>query len=336
MTDNSKDLISVDNLKFFGPKFFRPIWWKARTISTKDLLLLLKANGTVGSFHELNKIKYEQQNYINLEDLKEVISSNFDENLINIKISFLLFFIIASFIIKDTEYIKNHLGKFIAETIIYAFAVAIAFVYIILMRDQTKSAYMTAGKWFGIVFIGMIIINILLQLSGFYSIMFDHEVEKPSTNSSSKSSKKYSSTLSKEQEKTKEPEKPELQPISKFEKKLLGLNNSLYIILFIILFIYILYLVIAGFSVYDFEIANYMKSNNNMMFYVWWLLEILIFGLCNSLPFIYIYMNREHTGTLKTKLQHSLFETLLLFIKMAILHVLLQSSGFYRGAMGLE
>jgi hypothetical protein len=118
--------------------------------------------------------------------------------------------------------------------------------------------------------------------------------------------------------------------ISRYKKITFGLNNSMYLSIILVLLYVIILLLVLGFVVYDYKIENYTKSH-----YLWFIIEIIIFGLCNALPYMYIFANRtEEEGSYSSKIHASLFETLLLFIKMSILHILLQSSGFYRNTMG--
>jgi hypothetical protein len=259
------------------------------------------------------------------EIINKLFTNKFDNILINIKLIFLILFIIASVLVADTDYIKKNPGNFTAETVIYAFFVALAFVYMQGMRyvkgDNNKySRLYLMGIWFVIVFFGMIVINILLQLSGFYTLLFDPATSSPNI-------------------------------ITNYEKKIKSLNESFYITIIGILLYTVCYLLFFAILVGDFTITNYGKGGK---FIGLFLLEIIIFGALNALPFIYIYVNRapshsktktnhssseihvdEHDSIL-TKIDHSKKETIGLFIKMVVLHLLLQAGGFYKHTMGFE
>ena len=312
-----------------------------QNFSTKNMLSRLSTSNIEKSFIPCDLLNADLINDQTCPPvLKKLFANKFDNVLINLKLIFLILFIIASVLVADTDYIKKNPGLFTAETIIYSFSVAIAFVYIQWCRYDNSDNAGDANDgstaegtnkpslsrlilfWFAIIFIGMIIINVLLQLSGFYTLLFDPVKISPNT-------------------------------ITPYEKKIKALNESLYITIIGILLYIIFYLIFFAILVKDFDIKNYGSGGK---FVGLFLLETVIFGLCNALPFIYIYVNRAHPhatndssnhystsethidennyDSIKSKIIHSLPETLGLFIKMVILHVLLQAGGFYKHTMG--
>ena len=89
---------------------------------------------------------------------------------------------------------------------------------------------------------------------------------------------------------------------------------------------FIIAMIIVAFKIHDFNIEAYQGHIISSF-----TIEMLIFGLLNSLPFFFIAYNREGK---RFDFKKNSIEVGLIFLKFVILHILLQASGFFRQKLG--
>lgn len=269
----------------------------------------------------------------------------FSTNFLNIKLFLFLLILIISIVNKDLDFYKLHKKDFIIETFIFALLSTIPMIYIqhkrIGIENTTNDQYIKLFIWFFI----MIIINIGMEFSGLYSIIYSNKNEHFENNELEKIYKiEKIKPIIKEPIKEKEKELPISTTIpitenvnkyikeidsdisntkDKNKKILKGITKGLFITIGIILFIIVIYLIYLSFKIKNFNIPKYKNNIFNLF-----LIETILFSLGNSLPLLLIVYNRKISY--RKELLHKTFPTLfLLMIKMAFLHIILQTSGFY-------
>ncbi len=235
-----------------------------------------------------------------LTDSKDAFDKVFHRNFVNMKVFVLLLLIIVSIINQDTDFIKANPVTFGIETFVYGLISTLGIIYINHAR-QGNSTFLTYFIWF----IVMCLFNVTFQLGGFYSILYPEE--EP------------------------EEEKEELH-FKKIDRLLKGVTNSVYGTLGIFTIICVIFLIFVAYKNWDFNILSYENSFKGSF-----TIETIIFGLTNSVPLLLIAYNREKnkpTEEIKSGMKHNLLETLILFVKMCLLHIVLQAGGFYKHNFG--
>ena len=247
----------------------------------------------------VNKILFSEND---LELIKEnhsiqnIITKNFESNLIYLKIMVLVILVIACCINRYTNFIKKKPVTFGCETVFYGIMGTIPFLYMEKYREKHDPNYFNI---FMIMFFLYCLFNILFEISGFYSYMYEEEEVDDIINCDKK--------------------------VSKNETILKNFHLS-FSITFIIVMIYMIFILfLITFEVFDYDISGY-KNNKFTLFG----LETLLFAFCNSIPFLLIAYNRTNT---QFKFDKNLLEILLLFIKFIIFHLILQGSGFYKSVL---
>jgi hypothetical protein len=252
-------------------------------------------NKLLFSHNDLEMIKTD-------DDIKNIITDKFHSDLIYLKIIIIVLLIVASFINKYTDFIKKKPIAFGCETIFYSIMGTLPFLYMEKYRKNENDHHYL--KIFILMFGLYSLFNILFEISGLYSYMYEEENEE-----------EYEEDLNTCK-----------KNISKKDKIFNNINLSISVT-FMILLIYIIFiLILISYEVFDFNIDGY-KNNKFKLFG----LETLIFALCNALPFLLIAYNRQDKHF---NIKKNLVEILLLFIKFAIFHVMLQTSGFYKSELG--
>jgi hypothetical protein len=235
----------------------------------------------------------------NTHDIKDIISKNFNGNLIYLKIIFLVLFIVMASINKYTNFIKKKPIAFGIETVSYGIIGSIPFLHMEQYRRMGSDKHYL--KIFLIMFSLYCLFNVLFEVSGFYSYMYEEDEEK------------VHETICE-----KEPSKNET---------LFNNFNLSFTITFIIVILYMIFILfLITYEVYDFDIVGY-RDNIFKLFGN----ETILFALCNAIPFLFIAFNRQG---FKFKLGNNLLEIFILIIKFIIFHVILQGSGFYKIALG--
>lgn len=236
----------------------------------------------------------------NLSDTSELYAEKFDHQIINIKIFFILLLAIASGVNKDTDFINKNPSKFATECVMYGVVASLPFIYMEYQRKNKDKKFLAL---FLICFIVIVLCHVLLQVGGFYTLMYTEKDNSMVVNDPSNYNKLYDGVE----------------------------NSTIYTIVLIMCFM-IVYLFITAYKVGNFNVANY-KTDFNLMFST----ETIIFALCNALPFMYIAYNRQPHATPeqdKKSKHENIFETSLLFVKFVVLHLLLQASDFYKHTFG--
>ena len=98
------------------------------------------------------------------------------------------------------------------------------------------------------------------------------------------------------------------------------LVSNAVIICFLILQIFVISVMVRN--------TNIPAYDNNL--FISFIIELIIFGLANSLPTLLITINR--IGYISTA---SILRLLLSFVGFAVLHTALQISGFYKNLLGI-
>lgn len=204
---------------------------------------------------------------------------------------------------KYFTFINNNKTTFTIETILYGAFGAFPFLYMLKYRKkngENKNYFFI----FTIMFLLYAFFNIILEIGGLYSYLYENEdiVQNNIINN---------------------------YDIHKNKHQII-FNNIIYSTLFtiaLVLIYIIIYMFLITFDVFDFNIQNYQNN-----FYLLFICEIIIFALCNSLPFFLIAYNREKN---KFTFNKNAIDVILIFIKFAILHLLLQGSGFYKHSLGI-
>jgi len=229
--------------------------------------------------------------------LEAALLGKFENSLLTIELFIFLVLTIASLINKDLTFGANksltdnkYSVRFIIETILVGIGCALPFVYMKYTRDYQNASVFNMIILFICSFLFMAFVNILFQYSGFYSYMYGINIV------------------------------PEPKPSLKK-----GLIDSILVSNAVIIGFLILQIIIISVMVRNTDIPAY----NNQKFPSF-ILEIIIFGLANSLPTLLITINR--IGYISTA---SILRLLLSFVGFASLHTLLQISGFYKNLLGI-
>jgi hypothetical protein len=333
--------------------------------------------------------------------LNQYLFGMFDTQLINIKVFFITILIVASLVNKDYNFIKANPFIFSIEIILYSLCATIPFIY---MEYNRKTENNNILKIFLITFFPIIITYILLQLSGFNTLIYEvddnsikiennsmeisnnsrefnnnsretfilinnsneinnnsneinnnsreinnnsNEINNNSNeiNNNSNEINNNSNEINNNSREINNNSREinnssneinnssnEINNSSKKEKLFNGLIKSILGTNGIIFILLILILVYSSLKINNFDIQNYETN-----FYLSFILEGLIFSICNSLPFIFISKNRNQITDKAKKnvvFKQNIKIILLIFITYFIFHILLQSSGFYNNTFG--
>ena len=198
---------------------------------------------------------------------------------------------------KDVGIIKTKPGNFIGESIVFAGATIVTtaismFIRNSIQRTTKDYVYLYLG-----LLIGFITLNFVLEMSGFYTAAFSKETE------------------------TKKPSKRKMNAVDKLVD---NYNSTSGIFIMIVAGIILLQAVVSGLYVWDKTPSyniNWAKEGAGL----WGLfsIETILFAVINAVPIYYIAFNR---GALSAKTSK---EFGMLIGKMALVHLLLQFSGFY-------
>ena len=140
----------------------------------------------------INKILFSEND---LELIKEnhniqtIITKNFESNLIYLKIIILVILVIACCINKYTDFIKKKPITFGCETVFYGIMGAIPFLYMETYRKKHDPNYFYI---FTIMFLLYCLFNIVFEMSGFYSYMYEEEPKEEIVEDTSNCKKKIS------------------------------------------------------------------------------------------------------------------------------------------------
>jgi hypothetical protein len=234
---------------------------------------------------------------------------------IYLKIFFILYLVISSILVKNTKFINSNKTDFVYELLLSFVCMAVIPILIMsYFRQYPIFDFNTLKRimMFGILFCG---IHSMLELNGFYSIMYD---------STENFIEKFTNIFNLQIEHLDKNEvannkiKEELsKKIDKEYNKLNIITNntiSLISVTFISFFIMMLYIVLTG-------IIHGLYGDNFGLSYKLLFVEGLLIGIFSAVPILFYAYNRSG----KVIHNNSIFETLLLALKIFILHY----SGFY-------
>jgi hypothetical protein len=238
--------------------------------------------------------KKEIDSHTNLE---AALLGKFENSLLTIELFVFLVLTIASLINKDLTFGQNksltdskYYIRFIIETILVGIGCAIPFIYMKYTRDYQNASVFNMIILFIFSFLFMAFVNLLFQFSGFYSYMYGIN-------------------------KVDKP-KPSLKK---------GLIDSVLVSNAVIIGFLILQIIIISVMVRNIDIPAY---NNH--FFISFIIEVILFGLANSLPTLLITINR--IGYISSA---SIIRLLISIVGFSALHVSLQISGFYKNLLGI-
>lgn len=253
--------------------------------------------------NNVSKVEQSLNSSESSEDIK-MHEQKFHDAFINIKIVMIVLLCFASYMNRDVDFIKNDPKEFTIETIIYGVACTVPVIWMQYKRTQNGASSPNNNMNILVWFVVMCFFNITFQLSGLYSVLYPPEDldESPKTPAPTK-------------------------PLDKTQKIFEGLTKSIYSTNGLVVAIIVGYLIYQSYLIRNFKIKAYGNS-----FLSLFSIETIIFGLGNALPLLLIAHNREKNNpgyTFKKHFKKNLIETILVFVKMCVLHIVLQASSFY-------
>ena len=249
-----------------------------------------------------------------------IITKNFESKFIYMKMFILLYLLVASIYNHDINFIKNNPIIFTIETFLYAIAGTIPFILIMYFRDSKNFKIKNNIITYLCIFFIYIYFNITSQLSGLYTLQYNHDENTENMENIVSQENTMSQENIANKENKEDIEDIEDTNINNKTEIFDGLNISNYITFFIIACMFIIFMFLVSWRVYDFDIY----TNKTKMLYLFG--EAILFGICNALPFFFIARNRQ---TVYNNMRNA-GETIFTFLLFVILHFILQFTGFYR------
>lgn len=253
----------------------------------------------------------------------------FDHSLIFVKLFATVIFVILAIVNyrkhKDVGLISSKPGLFFAESVIFGLSTFIPFMVIMYLRGFSQDKKGT-GKIFkkkhliiaGILFLLFFVANYVLELSGFWSVAFEKKTEEPAS-----------------------PAVAVLKPetmLSASDKFGESFATTTQILIGVAFAIPILIMLATAFVVHDVN-PNYKvladKNIGRSIFKMFgkaskglnvgvFVIEMMVFALASALPVFFMASNRDALDPHETTKEFGLIT-----LKFAVLHILLQLSGFY-------
>lgn len=261
-------------------------------LSQKEINLLTK----ILNINCVNDCKSKIANTTSHDILKTIIKHKVDDTIIFLKLVFVIVLIVASIINHDTKFMFKHKTMFLVEGIIFIALGTLSFFILALFRDKSFSF----SVYLFVMFF-YLMLHILFQTSGMYSGFFDRPAKEEKAG-------------------------PDVGMIKN------ELEIGVYSIGVLVL-LYTIYILIIMSYVYD--VPDYVKGSSYGYFK--FAIESLLFGIFNSIIFYPVAIDRQYTkDPLKNivegikKNTFGLEGVLVSIIQMALLHVVLQYTGFYR------
>lgn len=237
----------------------------------------------------------------------------FEKNLTFVKVFGILFILIVALTnYKQTKYtgiIKTKSKEFSIESLMFALSTVFPFLILTFLRNNKLSGKVIFAICviLGIVFF---VLNYLLEMTGLYGITFHGDEQHK-----------------KEEEKVKEhmgdndnPKDEPANPLVENLKKSVSISSQLVVASAIV--IPILIMLFTAFVVRDTN-PDYVRFKSSPKLVVF-IIETILFGALSAGPIFLMAKNRDSL-TPETKKEFGL-----VLVKFALLHVLLQISGFYR------
>lgn len=240
-----------------------------------------------------------------------MLTKQFENDFLFLKTVFILLLLTMSLMTHYTIYMKQNPWKFLFETFFYGVMGALPFIYFERIRKTSNHHFLYV---FGMLFSLYVVFHILLELSGTYSYLYEISESGHNTNSTKTAADYWKQGL-----------------------KDMIVNNSGYsslIVLFAILAYFAFRMIYISYKVGDFHIRAYHNNTNQ---WTWFIIEVVLFAFCNSFPFlIFAYDRRSNQQEPESSfdISKNVFEISILFVKFAILHIMLQASGFYHHTFG--
>ncbi len=258
-----------------------------------------RVNVTNGSITDQVKDNLNQVNQAFTN--KEVAFDLFNNNLIFLKGFGLLFLVCMAFVNyeihgKKTGPITQEPWRFFIESLVFGLCGLIPVLVLYYLRNNGSVSMSTVVKWcvtlFGIFFL----LNYLLELCGFYAVVFDYNPNE-----------------------TPAPENDrEVAYSAEFKQSFSYTATFFMTLLFIYCFIV---MILAVVIVRDMQ-PNFTRFTGAPPIAVFFV-EMLIFGAISAVPIYLMAYNRDRLSFDTT------IEFLVIMAKFSLLHVVLQLSGFY-------
>lgn len=246
---------------------------------------------------------------------KEYSYQFFENNLVMIKVALLLGLILLMIVNLSTGpgysgIMAKKSGLFVAETVVFGLSAVVPLVFMYFVRAKEGWDLGTLGLYSFLAFAVFAVMNVFIELTGMWTYMFK-KVE-PEDAADAKVSAECAVHADRHR--------------SQFE---VALVKSVKVVGMLLVGGLLLALVIAGLRVGDFNPGFFFKDNVTGPLLTFstvgmFLLEMGVFAVSSAAPVYLMASNRDALSA------HTHSEFGLVVLKFCILHILLQSSGFYR------
>lgn len=223
----------------------------------------------------------------------------FEKNLVFLKGFFLVFFIILAIVNyskhSDIGLISKKPGLFALESFIFGASAVVPFLLMCYLRNENMYSAKSITIISCVLCVSFFVLNYLLEVGGLYAATFYESEEKAK----------------------KEPEEDSYS--TKLNKSVSTSSNIIVIGMIVGSLIALLF---AASFVKDFspEYVRLKSVPTPVMFGI----EMILFGVISAVPIYFMAFNRDALSAHTTK------EFLMITVKFAVLHCVLQASGFYR------
>lgn len=259
----------------------------------------LKVNVTNASITD--KMKASLEKVGQALSSREVAFDLFNSNLLFLKgfgFLFLIFMAIVNYEIhgKKTGPISRTPYKFFLESCVFAICGVIPFLLLVYLRNGVINTQEVI-KWSLMLFVAFFVLNYLLELCGLYAILFDYNENETPAPTGADDSEPY---------------------VADFKQSFSYTATFFMITLFVYC---LLVMLMSVFMVHDTS-PGYKKFTTLPSFLVFFV-EMILFGAISAVPIYLMAWDRDRLST------HTSFEFLIVTAKFALLHIILQLSGFY-------
>ena len=244
-------------------------------------------------------------------DLKKSISKPgaafeiFEKNLLFLKSFGVAILIILALVnyytYKDVGLISKKPGLFALESGVFGLSGVVPFVMLCFLRNKGQFTPQQIATFSVALFVVFFILNYVLEMGGIYAATFYEETE--------------ANLLARKSVEANEGN------LSYTEKVTKSINRTSDIVLLLVFLSSFLVMCFSASFVKDFKPQYVILKEVNP--YAVFFVEMILFGVMSAVPIFFMASNREALSTHTTK------EFLLIVLKFAALHCLLQASGFY-------
>lgn len=223
----------------------------------------------------------------------------FEKNLLFLK-GFGVFFLLTMALInwylnnKSLGFVAKDQKRFAIESLVFALGGVIPFLILVFLRNEA----MSAGKIvFSVIFLLVLFvaINYALEISGFYAVVFEYNKEE------------------------KEKDIATTDYTSQFKRSFSYTSDLFMSITFLLALLCMLF---ASLLVHDYH-PRYIRLTG-IPTPILFIIEMILFGAISAVPIYLMAHNRDRLDA-----KHTSIEFLLITAKFALLHCILQLSGFY-------